>query len=808
MFSNYLKIAWRSLVRYRVTSLINLVGLTIGLTCCLLITIYLLNELSYDRYHQNADQIYRVTRTFKSSEGAVTLRLASVAPAFGYYFPTDFPEITRQTRMMDAGILPLKYQEKIFNEKNVYFADENLFSVFTVDVLKGNPATALKDPFSVMLTEEAAQRYFGSEDPMDKSIRYNNQLDLKVTGIFRAFPGHSHIHPGMLISFNTLNIPAIYGEENLRTSWGNNSFFTYFLLPDAASARRIEAGFPAFIDKRMSGKEYIGRQPSKFTSLALQKLTDIHLYSHTDYEAEPNGDISRIYIFAAIAFFILLIACINYMNLSTARSTLRAKEIGIRKVSGARRKELIFQFLGESVLICLVASLLATGLAYLSLPALNALTGQEQSATVLLRWEVLLPLFLTPFMVGVVSGLYPALFLSSFQPARTLKGIFRVGGQSISFRKALVITQFAIGIILIIATVVVFQQLRFVQRSSLGFDKDQVIFMGYDASSDAVFPAFRDELLRNSSFREVTRSSRIPSGRLLDAMNANIYSGDSLKPVKTDMKFLVTDEHFSSAYGLSLAAGRYFSRDYGMDTTNYVINEAAARALDWTPDKAIGRDFAYAGRKGKIVGVVRDFHFESMHQPIIPLVFCYLPPSMNFYHVLSVKISGRDLAAALNLFETTWKKFYPGTAVDYGFIDHQFDQLYNAEQRQGKIFTLFACIALFIACLGLLGLSAFAISQRIKEIGIRKALGASVQHIVLILSLEFLALVGLAALVAFPLAWFGISRWLQAFAYRIDIHWWVFALAGIGAASIAFLTVGGQALKAAIANPVKSLRNE
>ncbi|HXL58375.1 MAG TPA: ABC transporter permease, partial [Chitinophagaceae bacterium] len=404
MIKNYFKIAWRNLMKYKFISFINLFGLTVGLTCCLLITTYILNELSYDRYNENADRIYRVTRSFNNEDGVVSLTLSTVAPPFGYYFPSDFPEIQKMTRLLDNGITPFRYKEKLINEQNVFFADENLFNVFTVKVLKGNPKTALSDPFSVMLTEETSKKYFGNEDPMNKMIRYNNQFNLKVTGIYKAFPSNAHLHPGMLLSFNTLRDSAVYGEQNLRTNWGNNSFFTYLLLPKNYDINKMKAQFPAFINKHMSGQEYIGKQASKYTKLDLQKLTDIHLYSHTDYEAEPNSDISRVYIFSAIALFILLIACINYMNLSTARSALRAREIGIRKVIGARKKELIFQFLSESVLISWVAILLALGFLYLALPWLNKVSAQALSFNILMKWQVLVPVFLAPFAVGIVAG--------------------------------------------------------------------------------------------------------------------------------------------------------------------------------------------------------------------------------------------------------------------------------------------------------------------------------------------------------------------------------------------------------------------
>ena len=478
MVKNYFKIAWRNLMKYKFISFINLFGLTVGLTCCLLITIYVLNELSYDRYNKNAANIYRVTRSFNNADGVVSLKLSTVSPPFGYYFPTDFPEIKKMTRLLNAGSMPFKYQDKLIDETDVYFADENLFNVFTLKTLEGNPQTALKDPFSVMLSEDVAKKYFGNTDPMNKVIKVNNQFDVKVTGVYKGFPENSFMHPGVLASFNTLKDSAVYGAENLRTNWGNNSFFTFLELPNHYDPKKMIARFPAFLDKRMAG-QYGPNKPSKMTKLGLQKLTDIHLYSHTDYEAEPNGDINRVYIFSAIALFILLIACINYMNLSTARSALRAREIGIRKVIGARKKELIFQYLSESVLIAWSAILIAFVLLFFTLPWLNQISGQQLSINILLKWQVLIPLFLTPFIVGILSGLYPALFMSSFQPVKTLKGLFKAGGGNISFRKVLVVAQFTISIVLIITTIIVFQQLRYMQNTSLGYDKEHIITLPY-----------------------------------------------------------------------------------------------------------------------------------------------------------------------------------------------------------------------------------------------------------------------------------------------------------------------------------------
>jgi putative ABC transport system permease protein len=797
-------------MKYKFISFINLFGLMVGLTCCLLITTYILNELSYDRYNKNADNIYRITRTFYNGNGEATLNLSTISPPFGYYLPTDFPEIQKMTRLLNFGTVPLRYKDKLINEKDVYFADENLFDVFTVDVLKGNPKTALTDPFSVMLTEDEAKKYFGNEDPINKVIRANNQFDVKVTGIYKPFPSNAHMHPNMLVSFNTLKDSAVYGEQNLRTNWGNNSFFTYIMLPKGYNIQNMKARFPAFLDKHMTD-EYGPNKPSKSTSLDLQKLTDIHLYSHTDYEAEPNGDISRVWIFGAIALFILLIACINYMNLSTARSALRAREIGIRKVIGARRKEIIFQFLSESVLLCWVAIIIAGVLTYVMLPWLNKVSGQQLSFDILLKWQVIIPLLITPFIVGILSGIYPSLFMSSFQPVKTLKGLFNAHGSSINFRKVLVVFQFGISIALIITTMIVFQQLRYMQQASLGYDKEHILTLPYYPALNDQYEFFRNTLLRNSNIKDVGRSSRIPTGRLLDGQGAQAPGNDSMVPVKADIRYVAADYDFIPTYGVYIVAGRNFSRDYGTDTASFILNEAAVRAVGWkSPQEAVGKNFKYGGQMGHIVGVTNDFHFESLHQTIAPLILVMPTPAQaaNSYGYLSIKISGGNIPSALATIKDTWQKFLPELPYQYTFLDENFAKLYEAEQRQGTIFIIFACLAIFIACLGLFGLSAFSITQRVKEIGVRKVLGANVSTIVALLSKDFLKLVLIAAIISFPVAWYAMHNWLQDFAYRINIQWWVFVVAGILAALIALITVSFQAIKAALANPVKSLRTE
>ena len=809
MIKNYLIIAMRNLRKYKFISFINLFGLTIGLSCCLLILAYIVNELSFDRYNKQADKIYRVTRTFRNPETkAVSLQLSTVAPPFGPLLKNDFKQIEKMTVLLPNGSIGMRYGDKIFNENNSYFADEHLFDVFDVKVLKGNPEKALIDPFTVMLSEELAKKYFGDEDPVNKQVKMDNQFNCKISGVFKAFPANSHIHPELLIAFNTLRDSAVYGEENLRTNWGNNSFLTYILLPDDATAKSIEAQLPAFIDRQMPAGYYGKYAKSQGTDLHLQKLTDIHLRSHLDYEAEENGDIKRVYIFSAIALFILLIACINYMNLSTARSALRAREIGIRKVVGAERKELISQFLSESVLISFTAMILAVGLTFLLLPTLNKVSGQELSMATFLSWKFIAALLLIPVLVGILSGIYPAIFMSSFKPVVVLKGLFKAGGGNISFRKVLVTVQFAISIILIISTGIVFLQMRYMQKKSLGYDRDHIVTMAYTGAMGDRYEAFRNELLSNASIKDVARSSRIPTGRLLDAMGSAIDRGDSLTPTNADVKFLATDQDFIKTYNIKMVAGRAFSRDFGTDTSAYLINEAAVDALGLkNSENAIGKNFRYGGRDGKLVGVFHDFHFESLHQKIVPLVMM-LPVNAGNYNRLSIKIAGNNMQGALSHIENVWKKFLPETPYQYTFLDENFNRLYTSEQRQGTLFTIFASIAILIACLGLFGLSAFAITQRVKEIGIRKVLGANVGSIVQLLSKDFLKLVGLAAIIAFPVAWYAMRNWLNDFAYRTQIPWWIFAVAGILAALVALFTISFQAIKAALANPVKSLRNE
>ena len=807
MLTNDIKISFRNIKSNKFISFINLFGLTIGFTCCLLITIYILNEWSFDRYNKNAKDIYRVERTFLNSETkAVSLELGAVAPPFGPLLQNDFHEIREATRLLSAGTSPIKYADKIFNQKNIFFAEENIFKVFDIPMIKGSQENALNEPFSIILSEATAAKYFGETDPINKVVKYNNQVDFKITGVYKTLPENSHWHPDVLASFSTLNVPEIYGAEQLRTRWDNNSFFTYLLLPPHYNPAILEKQLPAFQNRHIpsDGKS----RASDYSILSLRKLTDIHLYSHTDSEIGITGDIKRVYIFIAIALFILLIACINYMNLSSARAVLRAREIGIRKTSGASRRELIAQFLTESVFIAWIAALLAFVLTFFALPGMSKLLLQHLSIESLLTWQVLPIILLVPFVAGILSGIYPAFYLSGFKPVKVLKGIIPKSGGNISFQKTLVVFQFALSIILIIATMIVFQQMNYIQNKSLGFQKDLIVTTDYNSGLDKDFQSFKTVLLSNSNIRNVTRSSRVPSGRLLDSQGSELNRGDSLAPSKADIKYVEADENFIPAYGINMVAGRNFSKEFGLDTSSFIINEIAVKALGLNSNEAaVGKQFQYGERRGEIIGVFNDFNFESLHQRIIPLVM-YIPlASSTRSGTISIKIAG-NVPPALNQIEQTWKQFLPNIPFEYQFLEERYSNLYQLESRQSSFFTIFSGIAIFIACLGLLGLSAFAISRRVKEIGIRKVLGASITSIVQMVSKDFLWLVIIAALIAFPIAWYAMNFWLQDFAYHIQIGWGVFVLAGFFALLIALLTISTQAIKAAVANPVESLRTE
>ncbi|GLU53543.1 ABC transporter permease [Dyadobacter frigoris] len=800
MIKNYFKIAFRNLVKHKSFSFINIIGVAIGLACFLLLTLYVKDELSYDRHNVNADRIYRLSRTFLSKDGTESLRLGHAAPPFGPLIHQDFPETEQVVRMLETGGM-VRYGEHVFNEEHMYAAEENIFKVFTFNILQGNAAHALVNPFSIMFSRPMAEKYFGSENPIGKIIRMDNLFDYTVTGVYEPLPAQSSFHPNFLISFSTLSDNRIYGAENLRTNWGNNSFATFLLLPKNYDSEKLVKAFPAFQNKHIDPKA------SSYSVLNLTKLTDIHLHSHLDSEMESNGDIQYVYLFSAIAIFILFIACINYMNLATARSAKRAKEVGMRKVVGAMRSQLINQFLSESILLVSISLSIAVMIVALCIPFLNEFTQKQLTISSLINPSFIAIVIAITLFTGLVAGSYPAFFLTSFQPTSVLKGKIASALKNGKLRQTLVVVQFAIAVVLIISTAVVYSQMKYIQNYKLGYSKDQVILLSPPSDSTTNFEAISQELKQNSSIIETGRSSRIPSGRLLDSWDAYVMKGDSMTPSDINIKSLSIDEDFIPTYKIEMAAGRNFSKQYGTDKTEgFILNQTAIRLLGFkSPKDAIGNQFGYGKVRGQIIGVTKDYHFESLHQKVAPLVMFMQGNNMRW---LSVQISGSNIKSSLAHVKKVWESRFPDKPFTYEFLDERFGNLYAREQTQQLLFGVFAGIAIFISCLGLLGLSIFMAELRIKEIGVRKVLGASVSNLVILLSSDFLKLVFIAIIIASPIAWYGMYKWLENFAYHTQISAWIFVGAGVLSAGIALLTISFQSIKAALTNPVKSLKSE
>lgn len=800
MLRNYLKIAIRNLLKYKAFSFINISGVSLGLTCFLLLALYVKDELSYDRFHEHSDRIYRLNRTFLANDGTESLRLGHAAPPFGPLVKQDFPQVEQVVRLLETGAL-VKYGENSFPEEQMFAAEANIFKVFTFKVNGGNPEKALENPFSIMFSKPMAEKYFGNEDPIGKIVRLDNQFDYTVTGVFEPLPSQSHFHPNFLVSFSTLNDDRVYGAEGLRTNWGNNSFSTFLLLPKHFDPQRLISAFPAFQNK------HVGPNTSKYSVLTLTKLTDIHLRSHLDSEVEANGDIQYVYLFSAIAIFILLIACINYMNLATAKSATRGKEVGMRKVIGAERSQLIKQFLSESVLLVVISVAFAFLIMMLCLPVFNDFTKKQLTVSALVDPGFLGILLGITAFTGIVAGSYPAFFMTSFQPIAVLKGRIASALKNGQLRQTLVVVQFAIAVVLIISTAVVYNQMNYIQNYKLGYSKDQVVTFSMPDDSTIDIEAIRQRFKENTAVMEVGRSSRIPSGRLLDSWDAYVMKGDSMAPTEINIKSLSVDEDFIPAYQIEMAAGRNFSRQHATDRTNgFVLNATAARLLGWkNPEDAIGNRFGYGKIRGQIIGVTKDYHFESLHQKVAPIVMFYQPGRLGR---VSIQVAGGNIKSAISHLESVWKERFPEVPFQYEFLDQRFANLYAREQTQQLLFGVFAGIAIFISSMGLFGLSMFMAELRTKEIGVRKVLGASVSSIVGLLSQDFLKLVLIAILIASPIAWYGMKTWLQDFAYHTEIKWWVFPLAGILSIAIALFTISFQSIRAALTNPIKSLKSE
>jgi putative ABC transport system permease protein len=811
MIRNYFKVAFRSLLRNKLTSFINISGLALAMACSLLILLFIKDEMSFDRYHSKADRIYRVTRDFKSPDGSVNLHLGHVAPPFGPLLKNDFPDFDKVVRTLQFRILVALEesgeQKKAFNEANSFFSEPEIFDVFDIPVVQGNPARALGDPFHIMMSEKTAKRYFGDEQALGRSVKFGDRFEMVVSGVFKDFPSQSHWHPDILISFATLNDSTIYGRRNLETNWGNNSFSTYILVKEPFDAQKTQSEFPAFIDRHMGplmgGPE--APDPSTWTALFLQKVTDIHLHSQLDSEIESNGNINNVYMMGVIGIFIVLIACFNFVNLSTARATKRSKEVGLRKVVGAFRTQLVAQFLSESILICFLALVLSIGVAAPAVNWLNAFTVKDLSLN-LWRDGMLLYLALFALIIGIFAGIYPAFVISSFKPATILKGQQGAIKGKAGLRKVLVVLQFSISIVLIIATMITFSQLQYLNNRDLGYNKDQIITLQFFGELVQSYDAFYNELQNQAGIRNVARSSRTPTGRLLDSQGAaRVQKGDSLANTDVTLKNISVDHEFFDTYGIKLMAGRNFSREIKSDDSlGFILNESAVTMMGLTPDQILTRDFQYGNVKGRVLGVVKDFHFESLHEPIVPMVF----QSGRSFGNISVQVVGGKMQDALGHIEKVWKEFLPHRPFEYKFLSEQYEKLYISEKKQGQLFIAFAGLAIFIASLGLFGLTTFNTLQRIKEIGIRKVLGASVGNIVRLLSTEMVILILLANLIAWPVAWYFSNEWLSTFAYRIDNNFWLYVFAAIAALIIALITVGAQTVKAALSNPSETLRSE
>jgi putative ABC transport system permease protein len=793
MFKNYLRTAFRNLWKHWGFSLLNIVGLTIGMVAFFLIFLYVRFELSYESMFSKADRTYRIVADIKTP--TETINASVPAWAVPMHMRAEFQEVETATRAMTDDWMIAK-GDLHFHETEAIDADSTFFSVFDYPFLKGNPKTALTNPNSIVLTESAAKKYFGNADPMGQQLLLGmEKKPAVVTGVIRDMPDNTRLKGTMVVSMTTFIQP---GPNSLDDQWGNYGPSAFVLLKPGVNARSLEAKLPAFLEK-MNGTEM--HREKMIPTLYLERLRDVYLRSTRD--GSKTGNITNVYIFSIIGAFILLIAGINFVNLTTARSTERAREVGIRKVAGAGRGQLARQFIGESVILCLLAYLLAVGCTLLLLSPFNNLAGKTISPGIFPPAEDLLILLGVAVFIGIAAGIYPALVLSGFQPVAVLKGRFATGGKGGILRKSLVVIQFTIATGLIIGTLVVYNQLNFMRSQDLGFDKNQKLIV--DTQGDSTKLVFKEEVGRLPGVVSTAMAGSVPGGG-----DNGAYS--QIENVKGDMQIANLDLYFVDfdyipQLKIKVLAGRTFSREFMTDTTHaMILNEAAVKMFGYSsPEQAIGKKFSQWGRQGTIIGVVKDFHFRSLQEVIKPLSIRIEPRGCG---LLSINVDARHIPATVAAVERKWKQLVPDKPFTYYFLDEFFDKQYRSEDRFGTLFLYFAGLAIFISCLGLMGLASYSTVQRTKEIGVRKVVGASVGQIVFLLSREFLALVLVAFVVSAPIAWWLIEGWLKGFAYRVPVYWWVFAVAGLLALLIAILTVSFQAVKAAVANPVNSLRSE
>ncbi len=812
MLKNYLKIALRNIFRQRIYSFINIIGLAVGIACCILILVFVRYELSYDKFNKKAGRIYRVTREWFNEDGTSSLHLARVAPPIGPLLKNDFPNIVlEEARFLQDYNAFLNIKNNPVIENNFYWAESSIFKIFTISFIEGDPNTALKEPKTLVITESAAKKYFGDEDPMGKTIQYEHEGNLKITGVVKDVPENSHFKYDFLASFITLYDSAIIGRKTLEENWGSNNYLTYILLPKHFSIDELKNKIPSFIDKYVSQviKRENDQMPAKalhnYTTLHFQELTDIHLHSHLTTEIEENGDIKNVYIFSAIAFFVLLIACINFMNLATARSSKRSREIGIRKVLGAYRQQLMKQFMGESMLTVIISLFFAIIIVEVVLRPFSNFSNRDLNFNLFSDPLVLVGILVITIAVGFIAGSYPALMLSSFKPVTVLKGN-KIFSRKSTFRTILVILQFTISVTLIIAMGVVFQQMEYINSKDLGYNKDHLVILPSSGKIKDNLESFKSQLLQNPDIKVVTSSRLVPSNMLVNNWGAQIFEEKKPIPLKFRLAVEEVDYDFFKTYQIKFTTGRDFSKKYATDdSAAFILNESAAHQLGWTAQKAIGKQMKYGDKNGRIVGVVHNFNFESLHNEIVPIIFLITKRGNN---QVTVRISGQNIPAALKFLKKKWAEYKPEYPFNYTFLDNQLAGLYNKDQKIGDVFGIFAVIAIIIACLGLFGLASYTAEVRTKEIGIRKVLGAKVSGIVSLLLKEFLLLIFIANLIAWPLSYYFMNKWLNEFAYKTGISLWLFVAAGVIAMTITVLTISYQSIKAATANPVKSLRYE
>lgn len=816
MFKNYLKIAWRNIKRYKGYSFINITGLAIGMAVCILILFFVQDELSFDTHHEHKDRIYRLERQFYAADGSVRRGFCTLAPSFVPLLESEFPEMEHVVRMLGSGNTMVSIGDNNFIEERFYFAEQDIFEVFTIPLIHGDPQTALKESGGLVLSESMVRKYFGDEDPMGKQMRIDQENLFQITGVMKDVPKSSHLHFDFLGSLITLKGRYWYHGSDDDYFFGTRNFtdnvtIVYMRLAESVDPDEIAARIPGFIDRHLGTRtDDDGNiiHASQGTNINLRKVSDIHLYSHTNNELEPNSDIRYVTLFTLIAVFILIIACINFMNLSTARAAKRAREVGLRKVVGANRMLLTSQFLGESMLVAILAMTLALVLVALLLPYFSAFSGHDLNFGLLINPLGLLILVVVFLIAGLAAGLYPAVYISAFKPATILRGELTRGTKGAILRKVMVVFQFAISAVLIVSVGVVFKQMHYLQNANLGFDRENIVLIPADSAIRENWQEVKQALLSSPDILAATVSKRAPSGRLLDApgfrteVNGEVLNSPSMPHNRVGHDFFKT-------YGMEIVAGRDFSIEYSTDVDEaFIINETAVRLLGWkSPEDALGAPMSTfaPNLRGRIIGVVADFNYESMHHEIIPMITYVRIAAAN---TVSLRIASGKIQKFMPHVQEVWDRFNPGYPVSYTFLDDRLNELYRNEARMMQMFSYFSILAILIACLGLFGLASFTAEQRTKEIGVRKVLGASLLNIVVLLSREFIKWVLVANIIAWPVAYFAMNKWLQNFAYKVHIGWIVFVLTAVLTFVIALLTVSYQSVKAAMADPVYALKYE